>query len=82
MSKQFEAISLKLPDDLLQESDRLAGQLKISRAEYIRTALEESNRRLLRQARRQRIQNASRKVRGESMKVNEQFAAVERDLDA
>lgn len=82
MSKQFEAISLKLPDDLLQESDRLAGELNISRAEYIRTALEESNRRLLRQARRQRMQDASRRVRGESMKVNEQFAAVERDLGA
>lgn len=82
MSKPFEAISLKLPDDLLQESDRLAGELNIARAEYIRTALEESNRRLLRQARRQRIQNASRKVRGESMKVNAEFVAVERDLDA
>lgn len=82
MPKQNEAISLKLPDDLLRESDRLAGELNISRAEYIRTALEERNRRLLRLARRLRMQEASRKVRGESMKVNREFAAGERDVDA
>ena len=77
-----EAISLKLPDELLRESDRLAASLEISRAEYIRNALEEKNRRLLRQARRQRIQEASKRVRGESMKVNREFEAVELDADA
>ena len=82
MPKTYEAISLKLPAELLRESDRLAESLKTSRAAYIRSAIEERNRRLIRQARRERMQNASRKVRGESMKVNEEFAEIELDPDA
>lgn len=81
MSIAKESISLTLPVDLLRESDRLANELEISRAEYIRSALEERNRLLLRKARRQRMLASSRKVRGESMKVNEEFAGVESDLD-
>ncbi len=82
MAKSYEAISLKLPEELLRESDRLAEGLKTSRAAYIRSAIEERNRRIIRQARRERMQEASRKVRGESMKVNEEFAAIELDPDA
>jgi len=33
-------------------------------------------------ARAQRLGDASRKVRGESMRVNAEFAAIERDVDA
>ena len=82
MAKSYEAISLKLPEELLRESDRLAEAMNTSRAAYIRSAIEDQNRRLLRQARRERMQNASKKVRGESMKVNEEFAAIESDPDA
>lgn len=82
MARSWEAISLKLPEELLRESDRLAEGLKTSRAAYIRSAIEERNRRLIRQERRDRMQEASRKVRGESMKVNEEFAAIESDPDA
>lgn len=82
MAKSWEAISLKLPEDLLRESDRLAEELNTSRAAYIRAAIEERNRSLVRQARRRRMQESSRKVRGESMKVNQEFAATESDPDA
>ena len=37
------AISLKLPDDLLEASGRCAAALKLSRAAYIRRAVERMN---------------------------------------
>lgn len=76
------AISLKLPEDLLEASGRCADALRLTRAEYIRRALEEMNRATQAQQRAGRLRDASRKVRGESMRVNADFAAFERDVDA
>jgi predicted transcriptional regulator len=76
------AISLKLPDDLLEASKRCAGALKLSRAAYIRRAVERMNRETQARLRARRLADASRRVRGESMKVNAEFAAVERAPDA
>lgn len=66
-------ISLRVPEELLREIDKYARQLSISRAEYIRRALEECNARLLEKQRYERIMRASRRVRGESMKINAEF---------
>ncbi|MBI4573572.1 MAG: CopG family transcriptional regulator [candidate division NC10 bacterium] len=76
------AISLKLPDDLLEMSKRCAEALRISRAAYIRRAVERMNRQTRAQLRAKRLAEASRKVRKESMRVNAEFAAIERDPDA
>lgn len=73
-------ISLRLPDELLLEMDKYARQLSIPRAEYVRRALEEYNARLLEKQRRERIMRASRRVRGESMKINAEFERIERDV--
>lgn len=73
-------ISLRLPDELLLEMDKYAHQLSIPRAEYVRRALEEYNARLLEKQRRERIMRASRRVRGESMKINAEFERIERDV--
>jgi predicted transcriptional regulator len=78
----MSAISLKLPDDLLEASRRCAGALKLSRAAYIRRAVEHMNRETQARLRARRLADASRRVRGESMKVNAEFAAVERTPDA
>jgi len=40
----MSAISLKLPEDLIEASGRYADALQLSRAEYIRRALERMNR--------------------------------------
>jgi hypothetical protein len=69
-------ISLKLPDGLLETS---AGALRLPRAEYIRRAIERMNRETQAQVRATRLAEASRRVRGESMRVNAEFAAVEQD---
>ena len=78
----MSAISLKLPDDLLQTSGECAAALHLSRAEYIRRAIERMNRETRTRLRATRLADASRKVRAESMLVNAEFAAVERDPDA
>jgi hypothetical protein len=64
----MESISLKLPEVRLEASDRGAKALGIPRAEYIRRALE-------------RMARASCKVRRESMRVNAEFAKIERVPD-
>ena len=77
----MEAISLKLPEELLEDSARCAAALKVTRAAYVRRAIEQMNRNTRSQIRSQRLATASRKVRKESVKVNAEFAAVERDPD-
>ncbi len=77
----MESISLKLPADLLKTSDRCARALGIPRAEYIRRAIERMNRETLDRARAERMAAASHRVRKESMRVNAEFAAIERDPD-
>ena len=78
----MSAISLKLPDDLLEVSDRCAKALDLTRAEYIRRAIDRSNREAEGLLRAKRLSDVSRRVRPESMRVNAEFAAIERDVDA
>jgi metal-responsive CopG/Arc/MetJ family transcriptional regulator len=76
------AISLKLPDDLLRTSGECARELQLTRAEYIRQAIERMNESTRAQVRAERLAAASRKVRAESMRVNAEFAEIEQDPDA
>jgi predicted transcriptional regulator len=76
------AISLKLPDDLLERSGECARALRLTRAEYIRRAIERMNRETRELRRAQRLREASRRVRDESMRVNAEFAAIEWATDA
>ena len=78
----MKAISLKLPEDLEEASRRCAELLRLSRAAYIRLAVERMNREMQTRARAHRLAEVSRKVRGESMRVNQEFSAIERDPDA
>jgi metal-responsive CopG/Arc/MetJ family transcriptional regulator len=75
----MEAISLKLPEDLLEASRRCAQVLHVSRAAYIRRAIERMNQDTRAQLRAERLTAASKKLRKESMKVNAEFAAIETD---
>ena len=78
----MESISLKLPEDLLETSGQYAQALHLSRAEYIRRAIEQMNRETMAMLRAKRLAEASRKVRSESMKVNAEFAAIEEEPSA
>ena len=78
----MRTISLSLTDAVLERSGRCAEALAISRAEYIRRAIQAMNRETEAQLRADRLANASRKVRDESMRVNAEFEAIEHDSDA
>ena len=78
----MKTISLRLPDDLLKESARNAEALNLSQAAYVRRAIERMNREVSASLRAKRLAEVSRKVRKESMRVNREFAAIERDPDA
>ena len=75
----MRSIALKLPEELLEESGRLAERLRISRAEYIRVAIRRMNRKTAARLRAERLAEVSKRVREESMRVNAEFAAIERD---
>jgi hypothetical protein len=76
------AISLKLTDALLEASGRCAKALRLSRAEYIRRAVERMNKETRAQMRARRLTDISRRVRRESMQVNREFQGIERAPDA
>ena len=71
------AISLKLPEDLLETSRRCADTLRLSRAVYIRRAIERMNRQTQVLLRSRRLAEASKKVRKESMRGNREFAVID-----
>lgn len=77
----MNAISMRLPDDLLRELDRRAAQLKLSRTAYIRAAVQAMNRAVDERRRKARIRGASLRVRGESLRVNAEFSRIEHAPD-
>ena len=70
-------ISIRIQDDLLKKVDEQAKTLHIPRAEYIRRAVIEMNKKVAREQQIKRIMNASKRVREESMKVNAEFDVIE-----
>lgn len=77
----MKAVSVKLPEDLISASGECARSLHLSRAEYVRRAIERMNEETRVEQRAKRLAEASRRVREESMRVNAEFAAIEHDPD-
>ncbi len=77
----MNTVSMRLPDALLREMDKRAAELDIPRTEYIRRAILAMNSAIEDAKRRDRLKRASLKVRSESMRVNAEFAAIERAPD-
>lgn len=74
-------VSVRLPDPLLKAADHGAKLLHVPRSEYFRLAIEEMNKRLQAQSRRQRLMEVSQRVRAESMAVNAEFDVIEHDVE-
>jgi metal-responsive CopG/Arc/MetJ family transcriptional regulator len=72
-------ISIRLPDEILNEVDKIAKDLKLPRTEYLRRAILAMNRKIHEDGRRERIMKLSNRVRKESMLVNAEFSEVEHD---
>ena len=75
-------ISVRLPENLLNEIDQKAKELHIARAEYIRKALDNLNSSVAAAQRRDRMIKASQRVRKESMKVNAEFSEIEHEPES
>ncbi|MCX5910805.1 MAG: ribbon-helix-helix protein, CopG family [Deltaproteobacteria bacterium] len=73
-------ISIRLPDDMLNEVDKIAKDLNVPRTAYLRQAILSMNSKVKEDRRRARIMEVSRRVRNESMRVNAEFSEVENGL--
>lgn len=76
----MRVISLKPPEYLLETSRHCASTLRLSRAAYIRCAIERMNHQTLAQLRAKRLTEASKTVRKESLRINREFAAIDECL--
>ena len=77
----MSVISIRLPEQLLNQLDHMAGILHIQRAEYIRKAIEHMNEEINKSERKEKLIQASMRVREESMRVNKEFSDIEHDKD-
>lgn len=77
----MSTVSIRLSDAVLKEADERARMMHIPRAEYVRRAIEEMNRKVMLDQRRERLMAASRRVGATHMEVNAEFAAFEHDIE-
>lgn len=75
-------VSIRLDDKLLQEVKVRAHTMHLSQSNYIRRAIEHMNEEAKLQARKERLEQASLRVRDESMKINAEFSRIEHDPEA
>ena len=72
-------ISIRLPDNVLDEVDRIVKDLNVPRTAYLRQAILSMNSKVKEERRRARVIKLSKRVRKESMRINAEFSEVEHD---
>ena len=77
-----QAISLKLSSELLATTDRCSTALGMSRARYIRAAIERINRDTLAVLRSSRLEEVSRRVRNDSTAINGEMRILQKQRNA
>ena len=75
-------ISVRLDDDLILTMKLKAETLHLSQTDYIRRAITYMNKLTEKRERKRRLQQASLRVRKESMKINAEFSDIEHDPEA
>ena len=75
----MSVISIRLPDQLLYQLDHMAQYLHIQRAEYIRRAIEHMNQEIDKNKRKEKLIQASLRVRENSMRINKEFSDIDDD---
>lgn len=73
----MSALTVRLPDNVIDEVNNRAKKLHITRSEYIRKSIENMNKKLQQQERKDKFIRISKLVRKESMIVNSEFSKVE-----
>ncbi len=76
---KMTTISIRLPDDILNDVNRIARDLHVPRTTYLRQAILSMNNKIKEDRRRARVMKISRRVQKESMRVNAEFGEVEHD---
>ncbi len=74
--------SIRLNNQLINETKARAKILNMSESKYIRIAIEHMNEEVLRQEFNQKLKKASLLVRKESQLVNDEFSRIEYDPKA
>ncbi len=76
----MKTLSLKLDDEIFEETDRIASKLNIARNRYINEALEAYNMLISRKLLKQKLQRESNQVSKTSMEVLAQLEKITDDL--
>ena len=75
----MSALTVRLANEVIDEINIRAKKLHITRSEYIRKSIENMNKKLQQQERKDRFFRVSNLVRKESMIINSEFAKVEHE---
>lgn len=75
----MSALTVRLPNNVIDEVNNRAKKLHITRSEYIRKSIKNMNKKLQQQERKDKFIRVSKLVRKESMVVNSEFSKVEYD---
>ena len=73
----MSALTVRLANEVIDEINIRAKKLHITRSEYIRKSIENMNKKLQQQERKDKFIRVSKLVRKESMIVNSEFSKVE-----
>ena len=76
----MKTLSLKLDDEIFEETDRIASKLNIARNRYINEALEAYNMLISRKLLKQKLLRESNQVSKSSMEVLAQLEKITDDL--
>ncbi len=72
-------LTIRLPDDTLQEVSLKSRFLHVSKNSYIQKAISKLNEEINSDLKRKALIRASKKVRSNSMEVNSDFSIIEND---
>ena len=75
-------VSIRIDDGMLKQAKAHAHHLHLSQTDYIRKAIEQMNNEVSRQERKKILEEASLRVRKESMKINAEFSEIEYDPES
>ena len=76
----MKTLSLKLDDEIFEETDRIAGKLNIARNRYINEALEAYNMMISRKLLKEKLVRESNQVARSSMEVVKELEKITDDL--
>ncbi len=75
----MSALTIRLPDKVMNEVHKRAQKLHITRSEYIRKSIESMNKRMQEEESRANLIETSKRVRKESMIINSEFSKADHD---